>query len=739
MEEKVLYKIEVDASSAVKGYEDAADAADNAGEHAESFSDKIKNAFAGLAGIGAEFKKGFSEGFKESFTEAQASTEKTTSLFQRMKSSIASIKTDVVGNFWRGFAEGWQAQEIEAAKAEENSRKASVVLKQMGEEAQNAEQKLSKLERVKAVFSGLWKGTKTLASGIGQLAKGAASVAKAFGARMAGKIKEVIAAAKDQYPIKQLTSSLLGLANTARRMLTRTIVRAIFSNFSDGIKGLAAECDGFNKAISGILGGIKQFSYQIVAAFAPLAEAVAPYIMQLTSLLSDLMGRVANFTATLTGADHYELAAPVAYDYAKEAADKDKSTDATKRATKAQKDYNASLLSFDVLHKLGGGSGSDGSGSESTSGATQAAEQTSAKFKKVTTDTETALGGFAKRLRDAFSAGAWVTLGKTLAEGLNSAFSWIDNLVNWENCGERIKKVIHGITQAFNSFIKEADFNLIGKTIADGLNTAINTIYELVTGIDWATLGTRIGEGINGLFGNIDWAKFAQTASECAVALLTTIANAIEAIDFAQMADALISFFQGIEWGRIVSAALEALGAAFAGLAVFLGELISGAIEGAIEYFKGSIEEAGGNIAQGLLNGIGKGLKNIGSWIKEHLIDPFSAGYDSVMNKAIDRKRGRSVLAYANGGTVSTGQMFLARERGPELVGSVGGTTAVMNNGQIVAAVSSGVAQAVSGVLGAQGGSGETYIMLDGEQVGTLINKAMGRRNTRINPVVAIG
>mgnify|MGYP007022098938 CR=1 FL=1 len=40
--------------------------------------------------------------------------------------------------------------------------------------------------------------------------------------------------------------------------------------------------------------------------------------------------------------------------------------------------------------------------------------------------------------------------------------------------------------------------------------------------------------------------------------------------------------------------------------------------------------------------------------------------------------------------------MFIAREKGPELVGNLGSHTAVMNNDQIVASVSDGVFKAVS-------------------------------------------
>ncbi len=46
------------------------------------------------------------------------------------------------------------------------------------------------------------------------------------------------------------------------------------------------------------------------------------------------------------------------------------------------------------------------------------------------------------------------------------------------------------------------------------------------------------------------------------------------------------------------------------------------------------------------------------------------------------------------------GQMFIAREAGPELVGTLGGHTAVMNNDQIVSSVSDGVYRAVRSAMG---------------------------------------
>lgn len=59
-----------------------------------------------------------------------------------------------------------------------------------------------------------------------------------------------------------------------------------------------------------------------------------------------------------------------------------------------------------------------------------------------------------------------------------------------------------------------------------------------------------------------------------------------------------------------------------------------------------------------------------------------------------------NITKYASGGTPNMGQLFYAREAGPELVGTLKGRgTAVMNNDQIVSSVSQGVSDAVYNVM----------------------------------------
>ena len=80
---------------------------------------------------------------------------------------------------------------------------------------------------------------------------------------------------------------------------------------------------------------------------------------------------------------------------------------------------------------------------------------------------------------------------------------------------------------------------------------------------------------------------------------------------------------------------------------------------------------------------------------------------------------------YANGGFPETGQLFLARESGAEMVGSIGGHTAVANNDQIVQAVSQGVYNAMMSAMQNQAGGGrnEFHVYLSGREISAEVSE----------------
>jgi hypothetical protein len=74
---------------------------------------------------------------------------------------------------------------------------------------------------------------------------------------------------------------------------------------------------------------------------------------------------------------------------------------------------------------------------------------------------------------------------------------------------------------------------------------------------------------------------------------------------------------------------------------------------------------------------------------------------------------------FAQGGFPTRGQTFIAREAGPELVGTIGSRNAVVNNDQIVEAVSQGVYGAfMSAISGKSTKSrSKARVYLDGKQI----------------------
>lgn len=99
-----------------------------------------------------------------------------------------------------------------------------------------------------------------------------------------------------------------------------------------------------------------------------------------------------------------------------------------------------------------------------------------------------------------------------------------------------------------------------------------------------------------------------------------------------------------------------------------------------------------------------------------------------------------SVPAYANGGFVDSGELFLAREAGAEMVGRIGNRTAVANNQDIVAGVASGVADGNEDVVDRLNALirvneailAKTGYSIDGKTLMTSVERAQRNRGANI-------
>jgi len=184
--------------------------------------------------------------------------------------------------------------------------------------------------------------------------------------------------------------------------------------------------------------------------------------------------------------------------------------------------------------------------------------------------------------------------------------------------------------------------------------------------------------------------------------------------------------------------------AVFGALPAFFEETMTGengvlsAIEGAVE----NISKAFGDIVVDLIGFeklFGKEVSNpvlkfLGQLYNEILRMAAIAIAKWVL-KLILNSMGIPLLA--GGGFVDQGQIFVAREAGPELVGTIGSRTAVANNDQIVESVSRGVYQAVVAAMSDQQqgrGVTEVRVYLDGKDITRAVETEQRDRGLDLMP-----
>ena len=93
-------------------------------------------------------------------------------------------------------------------------------------------------------------------------------------------------------------------------------------------------------------------------------------------------------------------------------------------------------------------------------------------------------------------------------------------------------------------------------------------------------------------------------------------------------------------------------------------------------------------------------IKKVVEWINTYIIGSLNKLQFKVAGKPIGINiKEIPTPHFAEGGFPQQGQYFLAREKGPELVGTIGRKSAVANNTQIVQSVSDGVYNALNPVL----------------------------------------
>lgn len=274
-----------------------------------------------------------------------------------------------------------------------------------------------------------------------------------------------------------------------------------------------------------------------------------------------------------------------------------------------------------------------------------------------------------------------------------------DNLLQYmEDIPDKIGTVIDNIVQWFDELPGK-----IGYAIGYAIGTLISWVLDMIS-----TVTTEVPKIISAVItfftelpGKI-WTTILAVKDKIVEWVTTMIAVAAEEVP--KIIDKVLTFFVELPdkiYEKII-AFKDTIAKWTTDIISWVGTNIPKALNAIIDWFN-KLPDRLVDIGKNMMKGIWNGLLSMGDWLKEKIGDFFGGIGDGIAD-ALGIGNGSSVQispvsAYASGGYPTTGEMFLANEAGPELVGRIGNKTAVANNDQITEGISSAVQSGMSSSL----------------------------------------
>ena len=282
--------------------------------------------------------------------------------------------------------------------------------------------------------------------------------------------------------------------------------------------------------------------------------------------------------------------------------------DATSSAKKLKKAL--SVLPFDQLNQLTDNSDNSGTASKSLgSGLGDLADSFAGiqdSLDEVLTVDETPINKWAAKIRKAFINKDWKGLGSTIADMINVGMEKIYEVISWNNVGPKITEFVNAFTTAFNSMVSGIDFDLMGRMLGAGINTAVNTLNLLLGegGIDFSGIGAKLSQLLKGAINEIDWTGLGNLIGNSFMASWKMLSGFVK--DMSKKDGAGIT-----GWGELGTAIGKALNGAIKKIDMnTIADALSGLLNGAFESLKSFTETFNwDDLATKIRDGIAKFIK----------------------------------------------------------------------------------------------------------------------------------
>ena len=560
--------------------------------------------------------------------------------------------------------------------------------------------------------------------------------------------------AKAQTGMSKLTKAL---GRIAFYRAIRSAIKEVTQAFTDGLKaayafssGIEGEGNRFASAMDRMKTAGGEMKGQLGSAFIGLLAAIEPIVVRIINLITALADAISQIFAAFTGTTYLK-----AYKVPQ------KWADAAGGAGKAAKEWKNQLLGFDEINRLNepSGGGGGGGGSDPLKGY---------DFK------DTPLSDWAMKIRDnlaliELTASAFVLAlglillftGANIPLGLGLIALGVTGMAHalkedWGTVDAKIAKAVADVSAVVGGALLAvgALLTFTGANVPLGIGLMLAGAVGIATAvaINWKAIPTTVGSVVSEILMVVGGALLAlgivimfATPSFSPLGLGLIVAGAASlaagvAINWNNMPQSIGDVVSRIL--IILGGALVVLGAILcltgAGIPLGIGLIMAGAASFAGAYalnssaIIGAVQEACDHIwgiVDGLFQGIHNWIQNIITGISQFLsLSAISARAQRDIDVGNIYATDPSMLR-AGGGFVDEGQLFIAREAGAEMVGTIGGHTAVANNDQIVEGIRQGVFEAVTAAMGGVSFDPEVKVYLDSREIRTgqtRIARAMG-------------
>lgn len=484
-----------------------------------------------------------------------------------------------------------------------------------------------KWDKVKEKVSSVLK---TVRSGISQTLKATGSMLKSLGSG-------IVNAAKKLNVFSRLSGSLSGKLKRLGSTIKSALVFSVIYKGLGMVKEQVGKYLSLNTAFTAAVGQVRG---ALLTAFQPIYDAVVPALTSLLNILARAITVVSQFTSALFGTTGKQAQAN-----AKALNAQAKATEnAGSAADKAQK----SMASFDEINQLSTGGGGTADAMAPAFDAQMDDTVFSSWGAAFSAFLDSFLNNGLPRLKagmDAFAAGV-----NTFAQNLLEMFTFPGVL-------DKVKQLGTDLGQAFNDMVNNIDWATLGAALGSGLNLAVQFLVSYIYSIDWQDLGSSLADLFNNAISSIDWiavgqllfagfkigietlagfllnldmAQLAKSASNLVIGFMDSAYDTLASIDWQQIGQQVKTFLVSVDWAGVAESTFRAIGAAFGALTAFLWGLIKDAWAEVVNWWHETAYEDGEFTLQGLLDGIWNVIKDIGTWIKDHIFQPFIDGFKNV-------------------------------------------------------------------------------------------------------------